>query len=629
MNKKKKIKLLYAEIIIITVILPAILLPQIIGSTTVSVVDGVLVSIDSIGELTAAIADDDDVSRMATELFPGGEAAYYASFDSAVNAVSEGEAGYIIVTSEQVPGIIEEYAHLMVYPEVLRIDEADENAAEYYAIVRRSDYAYGTTNKTSEDLNKESIRVAVVTGGTEGEYFLSKYPSAIIDYYDEDSEAILALKSGQADYIVQYNLNLDSVLQAYPEFAKMYEPLKKCLNCFGAPKTERGRQLTAEFDKFIDEIKQDGRYQALYDKWNSDDESSYYLDYNLTGENGEIYAVTGGTWPPNTFLYNGRIMGFFVEQMYMFCEKYGYSLKLEVATYAAELAGITTGKYDFMLDVIEYTEERTEQIYFTSPAIIEYSMLYTMADSAHTETVSRLSQFISSIKDGFTKNYVTNSRYVTILNGLLTTVMLAALTMLFGTMLGIIVCAMRMNQNPFVQGFARIYIKLLQGIPIVVTLLILFYVVLAGTNVSGFWVCIIGFSLDFSAYTSEIFRSGIEAVPEGQLRAATALGFSKRRGFIKVVLPQALKHILPVYSGQFIAMVKTTCVAGYIAVQDLTKASDLIRAVTFDAFFPIIGSAAVYFLISALLVLMLRLIESKTDISKRRRLPKGVTANAD
>ena len=409
----------------------------------------------------------------------------------------------------------------------------------------------------------------------------------------------------------------------------MYEPLDKTVKCFGAPKTERGKQLASEFSQFLDEIKQDGRYQTMYNKWNSGDESNYSLDYDLTGENGEIYAVTGGTWVPNSFIYNDGIVGFYIEQMYMFCEEYGYSLKLETASYAAELAGISTGKYDFMLDIVENTPERSDQMYFTRVVHITYDMIYTMADNAHTVTVSRLSQFIQSISDGFTKNYISSSRYVTILRGLRTTALIVILTAIIGTLLGMLICWMRMSKNPFIQGFARIYIKLLQGIPIVVMLLVLFYVILAGADISGFWVCVFGFSLDFSAYVSEIFRSGIEAVPEGQLRAATALGFSKRQGFMKVVMPQAMKHIIPVYSGQFIAMVKTTSVAGYIAVQDLTKASDVIRAATYDAFFPIIGSAVVYFLISTLLVLILRLIESKIDITKRQRMPKGVLANVD
>lgn len=133
-----------------------------------------------------------------------------------------------------------------------------------------------------------------------------------------------------------------------------------------------------------------------------------------------------------------------------------------------------------------------------------------------------------------------------------------------------------------------------------------------------------GFSLDFAAYSAEIFRTGIEAIPPGMTRAALALGFNPSQAFRKVVLPQAMNRIIPVLSGQFIATVKMTAVAGYIAVQDLTKISDIIRARTYEAFFPLITTAIIYYVIAVLLVQGLKYFERKTDIRLRDRKPKGV-----
>ena len=181
-----------------------------------------------------------------------------------------------------------------------------------------------------------------------------------------------------------------------------------------------------------------------------------------------------------------------------------------------------------------------------------------------------------------------------------------------------------MSKHTYITAFARIYIKGVQGLPILVLLMILYYLVFAKSPVTAFWACVTGFSIDFSAYTAEIFRSGIEAVPAGQERVARALGFSKGQAFLKVVVPQALIYIVPVYMGQLIAMVKQTSVAGYISVEDLTRVSYIIRSRTFEAFFPLILTAIIYFLIAWLLSQMLNVLKNRLDPAARSRKVKGV-----
>ena len=155
-------------------------------------------------------------------------------------------------------------------------------------------------------------------------------------------------------------------------------------------------------------------------------------------------------------------------------------------------------------------------------------------------------------------------------------------------------------------------------------LMILYYIIFGKTSVSAFWVCVLGFSLDFSAYASEIFRSGIEAVPSGQFRAAKALGFKPVDAFLRVVLPQSMLYIVPVYIGQLISTVKLTSVAGYISVEDLTRASDIIRSRTYEAFFPLVVTAIIYFLVALLLTRLLKIAQHRVDPMSRPRTVKGV-----
>jgi polar amino acid transport system substrate-binding protein len=117
-----------------------------------------------------------------------------------------------------------------------------------------------------------------------------------------------------------------------------------------------------------------------------------------------------------------------------------------------------------------------------------------------------------------------------------------------------------------------------------------------------------------------MFRTSIESVDRGQREAGIAGGFTKVQTFIYIVMPQALRHVLPVYKGEFISLIKMTSVVGYIAVQDLTKAGDIIRSRTFDAFFPLIMVAVLYFLVSWSLALALDYIGFKIDPKRKRRI---------
>ena len=187
-------------------------------------------------------------------------------------------------------------------------------------------------------------------------------------------------------------------------------------------------------------------------------------------------------------------------------------------------------------------------------------------------------------------------------------------------MLGFAFCGLRLSKNKIADSLALLYIRLMQGLPMVVLLMILFYIVFAKTGLDGLWVAVIGFGMNFGAYVSEMIRTGILAVDKGQMEAALALGYTRRKAFLKMVLPQAARHFLPVFQGEFISLVKMTSVVGYIAIQDLTKASDIIRSRTYEAFFPLVTTAIIYFIIAWLLTRVLSALQAHLDPKKRRKV---------
>ena len=196
--------------------------------------------------------------------------------------------------------------------------------------------------------------------------------------------------------------------------------------------------------------------------------------------------------------------------------------------------------------------------------------------------------------------------------------LLSVLSCAFGTLLGALICYMRMSRNTLARRSAMLYISLMRGMPVLVLLMLIFYVVFASVNISPILVAVFAFGLNFGAYTSEMFRTGIESIDRGQTEAGIAMGFTRVGTFRHIVLPQALQRILPVYKGEFISMVKMTSIVGYVAVEDLTKASDIIRSRTFDAFFPLVTVAILYFLVSWVLIQALGYIERRTDPMQRR-----------
>ncbi|MEI8078725.1 MAG: amino acid ABC transporter permease [bacterium] len=232
---------------------------------------------------------------------------------------------------------------------------------------------------------------------------------------------------------------------------------------------------------------------------------------------------------------------------------------------------------------------------------------------------TRQPSFLGRTGESFRQNLIVEGRWRLILNGLLTTVVISVLATALGTLLGALTCRMRMSRHRLPKAVAAIYISIVRGTPVLVILMLTYYVVFASVNLNPVFVAVIAFGLNFGAYVAEIFRTGIEGVDRGQAEAGTALGFSRAQVFFHIVMPQAARRILPVYRGEFISMFKATSVVGYIGVEDLTKASDIIRSRTFDAFFPLVMVAVIYFGATWVLGLVLDHLERRADPMARRK----------
>ena len=219
---------------------------------------------------------------------------------------------------------------------------------------------------------------------------------------------------------------------------------------------------------------------------------------------------------------------------------------------------------------------------------------------------------MGNIIESFNNNLIVENRYQMILDGLQVTLLITLCAAVLGTLLGGLVCWMRMSRRRWLQQTAKVYIDLMRGTPVLVLLMLMYYVVMAPLRATGIVVAIVTFAMNMAAYVSEMLRTAIGGIDRGQTEAGLALGFTRRQTFFKIVLPQVVRSVMPVFQGEVVSLLKGTSVVGYIAVADMTRASDLIRSRTFDAFFPLIVTAIIYFLMAWLIGLLLRsLVERK------------------
>lgn len=208
-------------------------------------------------------------------------------------------------------------------------------------------------------------------------------------------------------------------------------------------------------------------------------------------------------------------------------------------------------------------------------------------------------------------NLLTEDRWQVLLDGLGMTVKVSLLAILFATLWGAVLCAIRLSRKRVLSRTAGTYIELMRSLPILILLLVSFYIIFATSPLSKVQIAVVCFSLYFGAYFSEVFRTGIESVDKGQREAGAALGMSRGQIFGRIILPQALLRCLPLYKTQAVALIKGTSIVGYVSVMDLTKAGDFIRGRTFDAFFPLLLVALIYLILSWLFGAGIDLLERK------------------
>ena len=220
----------------------------------------------------------------------------------------------------------------------------------------------------------------------------------------------------------------------------------------------------------------------------------------------------------------------------------------------------------------------------------------------------------------FHSTFIDGDRWMYLVHGLGTTLLITLFAVILGMVLGFLIAIVRSTHDKtgklgFLNVLARIYLTIIRGTPVVVQLLIIYFVIFDSVNVGKTFVAVLVFGLNSAAYVAEIVRSGIMSIDNGQFEAGASLGMNYPKTMISIILPQAFKNILPALANECIVLLKETSVAGYIALTDLTKGGDIIRSQTYEAFLPLIAVAVIYLV----MVMILSSLVSKLE----RRLAKS------
>ncbi|WP_177916863.1 amino acid ABC transporter permease [uncultured Eubacterium sp.] len=244
-----------------------------------------------------------------------------------------------------------------------------------------------------------------------------------------------------------------------------------------------------------------------------------------------------------------------------------------------------------------------------------------------------ISSAIDNFKSQFDLNFIQKDRWKFMFQGLGNTLLITAIAALIGIALGVIVAAVRTSYDKneeslklkggfsfhllkFFNSICKIYLTVIRGTPVVVQLLICYFIIFKSSS-NGVAVAIFAFGINSGAYVAEIFRGGIMSIDQGQFEAGRSIGFNYVQTMRYIILPQMFKTVLPTLLNEFIALLKETSVAGYVAVNDLTKAGSSISASTYSYYMPLLTVALIYLVIVMLLSKLMGILERRMRKNER------------
>lgn len=455
----------------------------------------------------------------------------------------------------------------------------------------------GKTITNVEDLKGAKIGVQI---GTTGDIFASDYEkkgTAKVIRYNKGPDAVQALKQKKVDCVLIDEQPAKAFVKKNPDLKILEEEF--AIEDYAICISKSNQTLKEKMNQAIEELKADGTVKNIIDYYIQGTGKPYRSDVT-SYPNGKIVMATNAEFPPYESYDNGKIVGIDADIARAIADKLGMQLEISNMEFDSIIIAVQSAKADFGMAGMTVTEDRLKNIDFTEAYTTSKQVIIVKNPeaSANDGKQSLIEEIKSTFLDG--------NRWKYIPKGLFNTILITIFAGIIGIFIGFIIANIRVAYDRDEEGgmgirfanmLVKVYLTIFRGTPMMVQLLIMYYVIFANVQFNPVVVAILAFGLNSGAYVAEAVRAGIISIPVGQFEAGRSLGFNYSQTMKYVIMPQAIKNALPAMLNEFIALLKESSIVGYIGLMDLTKAGDIIRSGTYSAFLPLITVAMIYLII--------------------------------
>lgn len=463
-----------------------------------------------------------------------------------------------------------------------------------------------------DDLEGAKIGVQI---GTVGDTYASDYEGddagTEVARYNKGADAVQALKQNKIDCVIIDEQPALAFVDKNPELKILDEKFTN--EDYAICVAKGNNELLDKINGALDELKQDGTLESIINNYIGVDagKTPYVSSDDVIRDNGTLTMATNAAFPPYEYYENGTIVGIDADMAQAIADKLGMNLVISDMEFDSIIAAVQSGKADFGAAGLTVTEDRLKNINFSEAyTTAKQVIIVNTGEGANQQ----------SLVEKFKQVFIEKDRWQYIPKGLRNTLIITFFAGVIGIILGFLFAIIRVANDRndekklgirVLNAIVKVYLTIFRGTPMMVQLLIMYYVIFASVKANPIMTAVLAFGLNSGAYVAEAIRAGIMSVEIGQFEAGRSLGFTYGQTMIHIILPQAVKNALPAMCNEFIALLKESSIVGYIGLIDLTKAGDIIRSNTYEAFMPLIAVALVYLVIVMFLTFLVGRLERR------------------
>jgi polar amino acid transport system substrate-binding protein len=465
-------------------------------------------------------------------------------------------------------------------------------------------------------------KIGVQIGTTGDTYASEEYEGdeagTSIERFNKGNDAIQALKQQKVDCVIIDEQPAKAFVEKNSDLKILEEEFTE--EEYAICVSKKNTELKEKINTVLAELKEEGILDQIISNYIGDDTKGtcpYESPEGVEYTNGTLVMATNAYFKPYEYYENNKIVGIDADLAQAICDRLGMKLEIDNMEFDSIITAVQSGKADVGIAGMTVTEDRLKNIDFTDT----YTMAKQVVIVKDPDAVGKVEAGLS-LTEKFYQNFIEDSRWKYIADGLVNTIIITIFAALIGVVLGFLAAIVRSSHDKngslaIADKVCRLYLTVIRGTPVMIQLLIIYYVVFASVNINKILVAVIAFGLNSGAYVAEIVRGGIMSIDQGQFEAGRSLGLNFTQTMQSIIMPQAFKNVLPALANEAIVLLKETSICGYIGLTDLTRGGDIIRSTTYEAFMPLVAVALIYLVIVIVLTKLVGKLERRLKSNER------------